>query len=149
VIVGLEQVPIGGLDPETFRGTVKERLRMFAEPRDMEETGDTRKNPKGYNALLQFVSLWYIKLGHLSLNLFKKTVKIISGMPNLNVVKEEDFVYLAYDRNKAVRRFNLRVFLDPLKILDTSKGDIFKVKFRPYNKRLVRLFIIDCKSWFK
>ena len=70
-------------------------------------------------------------------------------MPNLNVVKEEDFVYLAYDRNKAVRRFNLRVFLDPLKILDTSKGDIFKVKFRPYNKRLVRLFIIDRKSRFK
>ncbi len=95
--VGFEQVFINGLDLEISRGTARERPRMFAEPRDMEETDDTRRNPRGYNILLQFISLWYIRLGHLSLNLFKKTVKIISGISNLDVVKEEDFVCLTYN----------------------------------------------------
>ncbi len=70
-------------------------------------------------------------------------------MLNLDVVKEEDFVCLAYDRNKAVRRFNLKVLPDPLRILDTLEGDTFKVKLRPYNKRSIELFIIDRKSQFK
>ena len=70
-------------------------------------------------------------------------------MLNLDVVKEEDLVCLACDRSKAVRRPNLRVLPDPLRILDTLKGDIFKVKPRPYNKRPIGLFIIDHKSQFK
>ncbi len=70
-------------------------------------------------------------------------------MPNLDAVKEKDFVCLVCDRSKAVRRPNLRVLPDPLRILDTLKGDIFKVKPRPYNKRPIKLFIIDCKSRFK
>ncbi len=56
-------------------------------------------------------------------------------MLNLNVIKEENFVYLAYNRNKTVRRPNLRALPNPLKILNTLKEDIFKVKPRPYNKR--------------
>ena len=70
-------------------------------------------------------------------------------MPNLDVVKEEDFVCLAYDRSKAVKRSNLKALPDPLKILDTLEGDTFKIKPKPYNKRLIRLFIIDRKSRFK
>ncbi len=122
---------------------------MFVKPRDVEETVDMYRNFKGYNALLQLVSLWYIRLRHLSLNLFKKTVKITSDMPNLDAVKEEDFVCLVCDRNKAVRKFNLRVLLNPLKILDILKGDIFKVKSKLYNKRPIGLFIIDRKSRFR
>ncbi len=107
------------------------------------------KNPKGYNALLQLTNLQYIRLRHLGLNLLKKTAKIISGIPNLDAVKEKDFVCLACDRSKIVRRLNLKVLPDPLKILDTLKKNIFKVKPKPYNKRPVRLFIIDHKSQFK
>ena len=95
--VGPDETLIGGLDPETSRGTARERLYVPAEPRDVEETDNMYRNPRGYNALLQLVSLWYIRLGHLSLNLFKKNVKIISGMPNLDAVKEEDFVCLVCD----------------------------------------------------
>ena len=149
VTVGPDEAPIGGLNPETSRGTVKERPRMPTESRDEVKMDDTRRNPKGYNALLQFVSLWHLRLGHPGLDLLKKTVKITSGIPNLNVVKKEDFVCLAYDRSKAVRRLNLRVLLDPLKILDILEGDTFKVKLRPYNKRLIELFIIDRKSQFR
>ncbi len=122
---------------------------MLTEPRDVEETDNTCRNLRGYNALLQLVSLWYIRLGYLGLNVLKKTVKIISGIPNLDVVKEEDFVYLAYNRSKAVKRLNLKVFLDPLKILDILKRDTFKIKPKPYNKQLIRLFIIDRKSRFR
>ncbi len=70
-------------------------------------------------------------------------------MPNLDAVKEEDFVYLAYDRSKAVRKPNLKALLDLLKILNTLKEDIFKIKPKLYNKQPIRLFIIDCKSQFK
>src|SRR6266566_1805523 len=99
MIVEPNKAPIGGLDLETFRRTARERLYIFAKPRDVEETDDTRRNPKGYNALLQLVNLWYLRLEYLSLNLFKKTVKITSGMPNLDTIKEKDFVCLVCDRS--------------------------------------------------
>src|SRR6266699_716828 len=70
-------------------------------------------------------------------------------MPNLDAVKEEDFVYLTYNRSKAVRRLNLKALSDPLKILDTLEGDTFKVKPKPYNKRPIKLFIIDRKLRFR
>ncbi len=149
MIVGPKQTSIGGLNLETSRRTVKERLYVPAEPRDVEETDDIRKNPRGYNALLQLASLWYIKLGHLGLNLLKKTVKITSGMPNLNIVKEEDFVCLACDRSKVVRKLNLKALLNLLKILNTLKRDTFKIKPKPYNKQPVELFIINYKSRFR
>ena len=149
VIIGSKQAPINGLDPETSRKTVKKRLRIFIKPGDMEKTGDTRRNPRGYNALLQLVSLWHIRLRHLGLNLLKKTVKIINGIPNLDTVKEKDFVYLTYNRSKAVRRLNLKAFPDSPKILDILEGDTFKVKLRLYNKRPIGLFIIDCKLQFR
>ena len=122
---------------------------MPAEPRDIEETDDMRRNPKGYNALLQLANLWYIRLEYLGLNLLKKTVKITNGMLNLDVVKEEDFVCLTYDRSKVVRKPNLKIFPDSSKILDTLEGDTFKVKPKPYNKRPIGLFIIDRKSQFR
>ena len=147
--IGPDEAPIGGLDLEISRGTARERPCVPAELRDEVEMDNTRKNPKGYNALLQFVSLWYLRLRYPSLDLFKKTVKITSGIPNLNVVKEEDFVCLTYDRSKAIRRPNLRALLNLLRILNTLKGDTFKIKFRSYNKRPVGLFIIDRKSRFK
>src|SRR6266699_7180434 len=70
-------------------------------------------------------------------------------MPNLDAVKEEDLVCLACDRNKAVRKLNLKALPDLLKILNTLKRDTFKVKLRLYNKRLIGLFIIDRKSRFR
>jgi len=97
MIVRLDETPINGLDPETSRKTAKERPYVPAEPRDVEETDDTHRNPKSYNALLQLVNLWYIRLKHLGLNLFKKTVKITNSIPNLNAIKKKDFVCLTYD----------------------------------------------------
>jgi len=149
VTVGLEQAPINRLDPEISRRTVRKRPRILAEPQDIEETDDTHRNPKNYNVLLQFVNLWYIRLRYLSLNLLKKTVKIINSMLNLNTVKKKDFVYLAYNRSKTVKKPNLRALSNFLKILKILKGNTFKVKPKPYNKRPIRLFIIDRKSQFR
>ena len=70
-------------------------------------------------------------------------------MSNLDVVKEEDFVCLAYDRSKAVRKPNLKVLPNPSKILDTLEKDTFKIKLKFYNKRPIELFIIDCKLLFR
>ncbi len=149
VTIRPEQAFIDGLDLETSRRTARERLHIPAEPWDKEETNDLHRNLKDYNALLQLVSLWYLRLGHLGLNLFKKTVKITNGIPNLDVIKEEDFVYLVYNQNKTVRRPNLKALPDPPKILNTLEKDIFKVKPKPYNKRPIGLFIIDHKLRFR
>jgi len=56
VIVGPEQASIGGLGLETSQGTARERPYVPVELRDIEETDDTYRNPKGYNTLLQLVS---------------------------------------------------------------------------------------------
>ena len=52
-----DEAPISGLDPETSRGTAKERPYIPTEPRNIEETDDTHRNPKGYNTLLQLTNL--------------------------------------------------------------------------------------------
>ncbi len=57
VTIRPEQASISGLDPETSRGTAKERPRIPVEPRNIEETIDTHRNPKGYNTLLQLANL--------------------------------------------------------------------------------------------
>ncbi len=100
VTVEPDEASISGLNPETSQGTARERPCVPAEPRDMEETDNTRRNPRGYNASLQLASLWHLRLEHLNLNLIKKTAKITSGIPNLDVIKKEDFVCLAYNRSK-------------------------------------------------
>jgi len=56
VTVEPDEASISGLDPETSRRTAKERPYMLAEPRDVEETDNTYRNPRGYNALLQLVN---------------------------------------------------------------------------------------------
>ena len=53
----LEQTSKGRLDSKTSRRTAKEKPYIPAEPRDVEETDDTYRNPKGYNTLLQFANL--------------------------------------------------------------------------------------------
>ncbi len=52
-----EQAPISGLDPKTFQKTAKERPYIPVEPWNVEETDDTHKNLRSYNALLQLTSL--------------------------------------------------------------------------------------------
>ncbi len=57
-----------------------------------------------------------------------------------------------YNRSKIIKKLNLRIFLNLLnllKILKILKKNTFKVKLKPYNKRLIRLFIINCKSQFR
>src|SRR6266699_5202774 len=127
----------------------EDRPYKLVKSRDVKETDDTHINLRDYNTLLQFTSLWYIRLGHLGLNLFKKTVKIINNISNLNVVKEKDFVCLTYDRSKTVKKLNLKVLLNLLKILDILKKNTFKVKPKLYNKRPIKLLIIDCKLQIK
>ncbi len=57
MIIRFEQASISGLDLETSRRTAKEKPYILAEPWDVEKTDDMYRNPKGYNVLLQFVSL--------------------------------------------------------------------------------------------
>jgi len=52
VIVGPEQASIDELNLETSQRTAKERLCVFIEPRDIEETDNMHRNPKSYNTLL-------------------------------------------------------------------------------------------------
>ncbi len=74
---------------------------------------------------------------------------VIHVILKLDIVKEKDFVCLAYNRSKIVKKFNLKLFLDLPRILNILERDILKVKFKLYNKRLMGLFIIDYKSRFK
>ncbi len=98
-----------------------------------------------YNLLIFNIT---IRLKYLNLNLFKKTVIIINSISNLNIIKK-NFVYLIYNQSKTVKRFNLKVFSNFPRILNILKEDIFKVKFKFYNKQPIKLFIINCKLQFR
>jgi hypothetical protein len=79
----------------------------------------------------------------------KKTAKIAQGVPNFNSISEENFLYLACNRAKAVRRLNHRPIDNPEGILDSLEGDTFSIKPISYNKYPIRLLIVDRKSRFR
>ena len=70
-------------------------------------------------------------------------------MPNLNAVKEEKFDCFACNYSKAVKRPSKKPILDLPAVLESLKGNTFKIKPMPYNKRLIRLAIINRKLRYK
>jgi len=108
-------------------------------------TKPSKRSPK----LLKLAYLWYKRLGHISLRLLKKTAKITQGVPNFNSISEGDFLCLACNKAKAVRRLNHRPIDNPEGILDSLEGNTFSIKPIPYNKYPIRLLIVDRKSRFR
>jgi len=90
-------------------------------------TKPSKRSPK----LLKLAYLWHKKLGHISLRLLKKTAKIAQRVPNFNSISEEDFLCLAYNRAKAVRRLNHRPIDNPKSILNSLKKIPFLLSLCP------------------
>ena len=101
------------------------------------------------NDLLKSAKLWHDRLGHLSIQLLKKTAKIASGMPNFDAIKETEFRCPACDKTKAVRRPSRKPIPDPKRVLDSIEGDTVKIKPFPKNKKATVLFLVDRKARFR
>jgi hypothetical protein len=78
--------------------------------------------------------------------LFKKTANIASRISNFSLVKEKDFICLAYIRAKAIRVISRKPIEDLVSILDIIEGDTVKIKPIPYNKKLYNLFLVNRKT---
>ena len=102
-----------------------------------------------YQKLLQKALLWHSRLGHISLDLLKKTARLSTGIPNLEAVKPSDFQCEECAKTKAVRRLNAKPIAAPQKVLDRIEGDTFKITPPPLNKKPIGLILVDRKSRFR
>jgi len=68
-------------------------------------------------ALLEAARLWYVRLGHISLDLLKKTAKITTGMPDFQKVRLTDLVCQSCNVVKILRRPSRKPVTDPLQAL--------------------------------
>lgn len=102
-----------------------------------------------YQKLLKLVHLWHSRLRHISFKLLKKTAKVSFNISNLDAVKEADFRCTICDQGKLIRRPRTDSIQDPLETLNILEGDIFKISPMPYNKKPIRLFIIDRKARYQ
>src|ERR1044071_10142047 len=93
----------------------------------------TTKAPS--KALIQAARLWHVRLGHISLDLLKKTTQITKGMPDFKRVRPEDLVYKSYDLAKLLRRPSKKLVEDPPNALGRIEGDIFVIRPTPLNNR--------------
>ena len=107
------------------------------------------KHTQAYQKLLEIAGLWHIRLGHLGLDLLKKTSLIVTGIPNLTAIKEKDFFCLACYRAKATRRPSKKPIASPLKTLEVVEGDTFKIAPTPYNRKPIGLILVDRKTRYR
>ena len=64
-------------------------------------------------ALVEAARLWHVRLGHISLNLLKKTAKITTSIPDFQKVRPTDLVYQSYNAVKILRRPSRKPVTDP------------------------------------
>ena len=79
----------------------------------------------------------------------KKSAKLVINLPNFERVKEADFVCQDCVKAKFVRKVAWSTIPDPELALDRLEGDILTIKPLPYNKKPVRLFLVNRKSRFR
>ena len=55
-------------------------------------------------------------------------------MPNLDLIKKKNFIYIDYNKNKMTKCPNKHPIPDPPNVLDKIKKNTFKLFFLLYNK---------------
>ena len=93
--------------------------------------------------------LWHTRLGHIGLDLLKKTARIINGMPNLQKVQDHHFHCRSCDTAKMLRRPSKQAVADPPKVLGRLEGDIVTIAPTALNKKAYALIFVERKSRFR
>ncbi|KAK2070780.1 hypothetical protein P8C59_005249 [Phyllachora maydis] len=120
-----------GVGP-SLRG--KRPCRPTREPEPLTGTGDLpyvlREPVIEGNKVEKAISSPTLKepnIGYIGLRLLKKTFSITKGLPNFDKIKEADFHCSGCNR----------------------EGDTVKIRPRPYNRNLIVLLLVDCKSRYR
>jgi hypothetical protein len=131
--------PDGAEDPED--ATVSEEAAEPAVPTT------ALKAPS--EALIQAARLWHVRLGHIGLDLLKKTALITKGMPSFQKIKPEHLACKSCDTAKILRRPSKQPVVDPPYALGRIEGDIFIIRPTPLNGRPYGLVMVDRKTRFR
>lgn len=93
---------------------------------------------KPSEALIQAAQLWHVRLGHISLDLLKKTAQVTKGMPNFQKVRSEDLVCKSCDSAKILCKLSKRPVVDSPFALGRLEGNIFVIRLTPLNNKALR-----------
>ncbi|KAM7182530.1 hypothetical protein V8F33_014242, partial [Rhypophila sp. PSN 637] len=112
--------------------------------------------PKGCNHSIQPVTwlchaarLWHVRLGHIGLELLKRTALVTTGLPNFQKVRPNQLRCTSCDAAKMLRKPSRKPVKDPAHVLDRIEGDIFVIRPTPLNNKPYGLVLVDRKSRFR
>jgi len=88
-------------------------------------------------------------LGHIGLDLLRKTALVTKGMPDLSSIRPEYIVYKSCNTAKLLRQPSSKAIVNPLNALGRIEGDIFVIRPIPLNNKPYRLILVDWKTRFK
>jgi len=99
--------------------------------------------------IIEAARLWYVRLGHIRLDLLRKTALVTKGMPDFSGIRLEYIACKSCNVAKLLRRPFSKAIIDPFNALGRIKGDVFVIRPIPLNNKLYRLILVDWKTRFK
>ncbi|KAM7182544.1 hypothetical protein V8F33_014230, partial [Rhypophila sp. PSN 637] len=101
------------------------------------------------STLVEAARLWHVRLGHLSLDLLKRTALVTTSLPNFQKVRIDQLCYKNYNVAKMLRKPSKKPVKDPAYVLDRIKGDIFVIRPILLNNKPYSLVLINQKLRFR
>jgi len=99
--------------------------------------------------MIEAARLWHVRLGHIGLDLLRKTALITKGMPDFSGIRPKYIAYKSCNATKLLRQPSSKAITDPPNALGRIKGDIFVIRPIPLNNKPYRLILVDRKTRFK
>jgi len=99
--------------------------------------------------MIKAARLWYVRLGHIRLNLLRKTALVTKRMPDLSGIRPKHIACKSYNAVKLLRQPSFKAIINPPNALGRIKEDIFVIRPIPLNNKPYRLILVDWKTRFK
>jgi len=94
-------------------------------------------------AMIETTRLWYVRLGHIKLDLLKKTALITKGMPDFSSIRPEHIACKSCNAAKLLQQPSSKAITNPPDALRRIKGDVFVIRPIPLNNKPYRLILVD------
>jgi len=100
-------------------------------------------------AMIEAARLWHVRLGHIGLNLLRKTALVTKGMPDFSGVRPEHIACKSCNAAKLLQQPSSKAVADPPNALGRIEGDMFVIRPMPLNNKPYGLILVDRKTRFK
>ena len=88
-------------------------------------------------------------MGHIGLDLLRKTALVTKGIPNFSNIRPKYIACKSCNTVKLLHQPSSKAVINPPNALGRIKGDIFVIRLIPLNNKPYRLILVNRKTRFK